>query len=89
MLPYSILKTITPCAEERSGYSCIASPFSCGLDGPQEKGAGYAKLRSDHTRLEELQLKEVNTQIFPAVEIELAKYAANKLKAIMPCTTKE
>ena len=34
----------------------------------QEKGAGY-------TRLEELQLKEVNTQVFNAVNIELLKYA--------------
>ena len=89
MLPYSILKTITPCAKERSGWSCIASPFSCRLHDPQEKGAGYVRLRYGHTRLEELQLKEVNTQIFPAVDVELAKYAANKLKAIMPCTTDE
>ena len=35
--------------------------FSCGQRGPQEM-AGYTRLRSGHTRLEEPQLKEVNTQ---------------------------
>ena len=35
------------------------------------------RLMSGHTRLEELLLKEVNTQsIFPAVKIELVKYDA-------------
>ena len=35
-----ILKAITSCAEERSGWSCIASLFlpACEPRGPQEKG---------------------------------------------------
>ena len=66
------------CMEERSGWSRIASLFSSiGTMRSTGKKAGYARLRSGHTRLEELQLKEVNTQsIHCYIKIELAKYAA-------------
>ena len=37
--------------------TCLSTLKVCG---PQAKGAGYARLRSGHKRLEEPQLKEVN-----------------------------
>ena len=69
---------ITSCKEKRPGWSHIVSLFfpACGPSGPQEKKVGYTTLRSGHTRLEESQLKEVNTQSIHTVKSELAKYAA-------------
>ena len=69
-----ILKAIMPCTEERSGLSSIASPFfPADKSGPQKKGAGYVRLRSGHMRLEEPQLKEVNTQSIPCCQDWISK----------------
>ena len=66
-----ILKVIMSCAEERSGWSHIASLFFMHVDRTvHRKKASYARLRSDHTTLEESQLKG------EYAKIELAKYAA-------------